>query len=226
MFYALDGDKEPFVLTTGEKKAKGFAVPREKEMGFMQLPNQKTFMPLGRAAVMARKVFEEEESQPAFKMSPKQKPVRNRDEAALAWPIAKDTQQWISSPFGWRDDPFTQEQAFHAGLDIAVPEGTPVRAAAAGTVTGVGEHPRLGRYVKVSHADDPETYSLYGHLKLWHVKEGDVVRMGEKIAEVGMTGRTTGAHLDYSLRRKGKPVDPMQHLDVPSQLKKLEVSSR
>lgn len=215
--FSLEKQQASFALGADVSGTSAFHVPRSNDgLRFMKLPGQKTFMPLNR---VARRVVEER-GQPELPLSP-----RGQKQSTLGWPVAKDAGQWISSPFGWRDDPYTKEQAFHAGVDIAVPVGTTVRATSAGEVTGIGTHPRLGRYVKITHAGDEETYSLYGHLKGWDVKQGDTVRLGEKIGEVGMTGRTTGAHLDYSLRREGKPVDPMKYLSVPNKLKGLEVSA-
>lgn len=127
-----------------------------------------------------------------------------------SWPLDADAEQYISSPFGMRNHPITGRHAFHAGLDIAAPTGTSVLASAAGTVEEVGRHVNLGRFVKVRHRDD--SYSLYGHLSDIAVREGERVRQREKVGEVGNTGRSTGPHLDYSLRVAGKPVDPEDHL--------------
>ena len=69
-----------------------------------------------------------------------------------SWPIDRRAQHYLSSPFGNRNDPFTGKPAFHAGIDIAAQEGTAVLASAAGMVESVGTHPRLGKYVKVTHA--------------------------------------------------------------------------
>lgn len=125
------------------------------------------------------------------------------------WPVA-DAHYSISSPYGYRKHPITGKRAFHAGIDIPAPVGTAVLAAADGEVTGVGEHPRLGRYVKVSHADG--SYSLYGHLQKWVTQMGAHVQAGEVVGKVGVTGRTTGPHLDFSIRRDGKPFNPMSIL--------------
>lgn len=125
---------------------------------------------------------------------------------AFVWPVEGDHLR-VSSPFGYRIHPITGKRAFHAGIDIPAPQGTAVVAAADGEVTGVGEHPRLGRYVKVSHPDG--TYSLYGHLHKAETSAGSVVQAGERIGRVGSTGRSTGPHLDFSIRRDGKPFNPM-----------------
>lgn len=137
---------------------------------------------------------------------------------AFIWPVEGDHLR-ISSPFGYRTHPITGKRAFHAGIDIPAPQGTAVLAAADGEVTGVGEHPRLGRFVKVSHADG--TYSLYGHLQKAETSTGSVVKAGERIGRVGSTGRSTGPHLDFSIRQAGKPFDPMLVLNDILEQKKL-----
>ncbi len=129
---------------------------------------------------------------------------------AHAWPVAKVKGMRISSPFGWRDDPFTGKKAFHAGIDIAAPKGSKVLASADGVVDGTGSHPRLGKFVKIVHADG--AYSLYGHLNSWLVDSGQRVSAGQEIGEIGSTGRSTGAHLDYSLRINSKPVNPLRFI--------------
>lgn len=140
---------------------------------------------------------------------------------SYVWPVA-DAHYAISSGYGYRKHPVTGKRAFHAGIDIPAPAGTNVLAAIDGEVTGVGEHPRLGRYVKVSHADG--TYSLYGHLQKWQAKQGDAVKAGDVIGKVGNTGRSTGPHLDFSIRRDGKPFNPMTVLAGVLDQKKLALN--
>lgn len=142
----------------------------------------------------------------------------NAGKPAFMWPVEGDHLR-ISSPFGYRTHPITGKRAFHAGIDIPAPQGTAVLAAADGEVTGVGEHPRLGRYVKVNHADG--TYSLYGHLQKAEASTGAMVKAGELIGRIGSTGRSTGPHLDFSIRRDGKPFDPMRVLSDILEQKKL-----
>lgn len=128
------------------------------------------------------------------------------------WPLAK-TFTRISSPFGTRVHPVTHQTAFHAGIDIPAPKGTEVSAARAGEVTAVGTHPRLGNYVKITHDDG--AYTLYGHLQKATIAQGVKVAAGQPIGLVGSTGRSTGPHLDFSIRKDGKPVNPMAYLKQP-----------
>lgn len=140
------------------------------------------------------------------------------DEAVYVWPVAGPHTR-ISSPYGPRKHPVTGKQDFHAGIDIPAPQGTSVLAAAGGEVTAVGEHPNLGRYVKITHADG--SYSLYGHLQRWTTRTGARVEAGEVIGRVGSTGRSTGPHLDFSIRKDGKPFNPMKLLAGVWEEKKL-----
>ncbi len=129
---------------------------------------------------------------------------------AHAWPFEKGDAERITSAFGWRKHPVIHTRAFHQGIDIAAAVGTEVLASADGVVAKTGEHKNLGRFVKILHGDG--SYSVYGHLKNWAVKTGELVKQGTKIAEVGMTGRTTGPHLHYSIVVEGKAANPMKFL--------------
>ena len=94
----------------------------------------------------------------------------------------------------------------HAGLDIAVPIGAAIRAAGGGIVAEVGEDPEYGRFVILDHPDDYQ--SLYGHASRLLVHEGDTVAAGQVIALAGSTGRSTGPHLHFEIRRSARAIDP------------------
>lgn len=113
----------------------------------------------------------------------------------------------ITSPFGYRVDPTTGEWSFHTGVDIGVPVGTPVRAAAAGVVTFVGWNGGYGQAVIIDHG--PFT-TIYGHLSRYYYAPGTYVAAGQVVAESGNTGRSTGPHLHFEWRIDGTPVDPLQ----------------
>jgi murein DD-endopeptidase MepM/ murein hydrolase activator NlpD len=117
----------------------------------------------------------------------------------------------LSSRFGWRQNPFTGMREHHNGLDIGAPIGTPVGAAASGRVAAVGVSPVYGRYVILSHADGLQT--LYGHLNRVLTTRGASVAQGEQIGEVGNTGYSTGAHLHFTVFRRGVPVDPLSFFE-------------
>lgn len=136
--------------------------------------------------------------------------VKGFGEVAHIWPVSGYGR--IASPFGLRHDPFSGKRAFHDGVDIAAPAGTAVMASASGVVAKTGEHKNLGKYVQVVHKDG--TYSLYGHLRKITAEPRQKVAQGEKIGEVGFTGRATGPHLHYSLRVNARAVDPIAFLET------------
>ena len=114
----------------------------------------------------------------------------------------------ITSPFGRRVHPITRKQnAFHSGIDIGAPEGTPVKAAADGTIRVSGfKKNGYGNLIIIDHGDSLCTY--YGHLSVRQAKEGDKVRQGEMIGKVGSTGASTGPHLHFEVRRGDTALDP------------------
>lgn len=128
-----------------------------------------------------------------------------------------------SSSFGWRIDPFNGRQTFHEGIDFVGPVGTPITAAAAGTVVYADRHPQYGNMVELSHENG--LTSRYAHASALLVKVGDRVSAGQRIAEVGSTGRSTGPHLHFEIRYKGVAQNPLRFM-APDQIKPLtEVAS-
>lgn len=115
-----------------------------------------------------------------------------------------------SSSYGWRLDPFNGHKAFHEGLDFSAAAGTPIYAAAGGIVSTAEQTPDYGKIVKIDHGSGLET--RYAHASLLVVKAGDRVEKGQKIAEVGSTGRSTGPHLHYEIRLDGNALDPRKYL--------------
>ena len=115
-----------------------------------------------------------------------------------------------SSNFGWRADPFTGRNAFHEGVDFISASGTAIIAAAGGVVVYSDYHPEYGNMIEVDHGNDFVT--RYGHASKRLVKIGDVVLRGQKIAEVGSTGRSTGSHLHFEVRNRGVPLNPARFL--------------
>jgi murein DD-endopeptidase MepM/ murein hydrolase activator NlpD len=115
-----------------------------------------------------------------------------------------------SSSFGWRVDPFSGRSAFHEGLDFTAQTGTPIYAAAGGVVTASEQMPDYGKIVKISHGEGLET--RYAHASELLVGVGEVVKKGQLIARVGSTGRSTGPHLHFEVRRNGAPLDPRKFL--------------
>jgi murein DD-endopeptidase MepM/ murein hydrolase activator NlpD len=117
-----------------------------------------------------------------------------------------------SSSFGWRIDPFNGHKAFHEGLDFTAGTGTPIFAAAGGIVSTAEQTPDYGKLVKIDHGSGLET--RYAHASKLFVRAGERVEKGQKIAEVGSTGRSTGPHLHYEIRLAGNPLDPRKYLNA------------
>ncbi len=119
----------------------------------------------------------------------------------------------LNSNFGPRVDPITGTVAQHSGIDFVAKVGTPILAAGHGTVLRAGWDGAYGLTVEIKHAEG--YISKYAHAKKIDVTVGQTVTRGQKIAEVGLTGRTTGAHLHFEVLRHGQFVNPMQVLVVP-----------
>lgn len=121
--------------------------------------------------------------------------------------------RWFTSSFGLRIDPFTGKSAFHEGVDFIAEVGTPIMAAAGGVVVYSDYHPEYGNMVDIDHGND--LVSRYAHAAKRLVKPGQVVLRGQKIAEVGNTGRSTGPHLHFEVRHRGLPQNPTRFLKAP-----------
>jgi murein DD-endopeptidase MepM/ murein hydrolase activator NlpD len=118
----------------------------------------------------------------------------------------------LGSSFGWRIDPFTGHSALHTGLDFQALPGTTIQAAAGGVVVAAEVHPQYGNMVEVDHGNNLVT--RYAHASRLLVKKGDLVKRGQKVAEVGTTGRSTGPHLHFEVLVQGVPQDPMKFLNA------------
>jgi murein DD-endopeptidase MepM/ murein hydrolase activator NlpD len=116
----------------------------------------------------------------------------------------------IGSGFGFRTDPFSGQAALHTGLDFPVEAGSPIMAAAGGVVVHTDIHPAYGLQVEVDHGNGLAT--RYAHASKVLVKPGDLVRRGQKLAEVGTSGRSTGPHLHFEVLVQGVPQDPARFL--------------
>ena len=127
-------------------------------------------------------------------------------DAPSLWPL----EGRVTSSFGERLDPFNGEGAFHSGIDICAPYGTPVRAAADGDVTGASLGAGYGRGIVLDHGHDVVT--VYGHLSAIAVLPGQHVVRGQVIGYVGESGRATGPHLHYEVRVHNVPVNPHKYL--------------
>ena len=127
-------------------------------------------------------------------------------DAPSMWPL----QGRVGSSFGEREDPINGEGAFHSGLDIDAPYGTPVRAAGDGDVADAGMNAGYGREIVLTHGHNVST--VYGHLSAIAVSVGQHVTRGQIIGYVGQSGRATGPHLHYEVRVNKVPVNPHKYL--------------
>lgn len=112
----------------------------------------------------------------------------------------------ITSAFGYRTHPITKKFGFHSGMDIAAPQGTPIACVLPGTVKETGTDPSYGNYILVEHPGGID--SFYSHCSEILASDGTKVNRGDIIATVGSTGSSTGYHLHFEIRAKGKRYDP------------------
>lgn len=122
----------------------------------------------------------------------------------------------LSSPYGNRTDPFGRQKAFHSGMDFAAPRGNIVSSAGAGVIIHSGRKGNYGIAVEVKHANGFVT--RYAHLSATLVKVGQSVNLGDPIAKVGSTGRSTGPHLHFEIRRADKTLNPQNFINVGKKL--------
>ena len=127
-------------------------------------------------------------------------------DAPSLWPV----EGRVGSSFGERQDPINGEGAFHRGIDLDAPIGTPVRAAADGDVTEAGMGNGYGRQIRIDHGH--EVVTLYAHLSAIAVVPGQHVSRGEIIGYLGQSGRATGPNLHYEVRVHDVPVNPHKYL--------------
>ncbi len=117
----------------------------------------------------------------------------------------------ITSPFGYRNHPLTNEIRHHNGVDIRAAEGTPVLPAKSGVVTFSGKAAGYGNMIEIDHGDGTQT--RYAHLSERLVSNGEYVTRNNPVALSGSTGNVTGPHLHFEYHQNGEPVDPQEHID-------------
>ena len=116
----------------------------------------------------------------------------------------------LTSGFGLRRDPYRRRARMHNGVDFAAPKGTPIFSTAEGVVVYSGRRRGYGITIKIRHAFGFET--VYAHLNKSRVEVGQRVKRGDRIADMGSTGRSTGNHLHYEVRIDGKPINPKKFI--------------
>lgn len=134
--------------------------------------------------------------------------VLSYDGGVFKFPLASYTR--VSDDYGWRIHPILGVEQFHNGVDFAAPAGTAIYAAYDGQVVAATYSSTMGNYVMIDHGDG--LYTIYMHASALYVSKGDVVVRGETIAAVGTTGRSTGNHLHFSVRKDGEYVSPWNYI--------------
>lgn len=122
------------------------------------------------------------------------------------------TTGWYSSNYGYRIDPFTGQKAFHEGVDFMADPGTAIHAAGGGIVVYADTYAGYGNMIEIDHGNG--LISRYAHASKIQARVGDVVMKGQKIGEVGNTGRSTGPHLHFEVRHHGAPQNPEHYLHL------------
>lgn len=141
-------------------------------------------------------------------------------ERAIRMPLAHPASgKTVTSHFGSRRDPFLKRAAFHSGMDFRVKRGETVRTTGSGTVISAGRAGGYGNMVEIDHGDGVTT--RYAHLSRIDVSKGQILMRGEAVGAAGSTGRSTGPHLHYEVRRDGRPIDPAPFLDAGREIKPL-----
>ncbi|MBI4722433.1 MAG: M23 family metallopeptidase, partial [Candidatus Stahlbacteria bacterium] len=133
--------------------------------------------------------------------------IDSKKKALFHTPSIWPTDGSVTSGFGWR---WFSGREFHNGIDIANSQGTPVKSTASGVVDYVGYQGGLGLIVEIDHGFGYMT--RYGHLSRASVEAGDMIERGQVIGAIGVTGRTTGAHLHYEVCVLGKAIDPASYI--------------
>ncbi len=136
--------------------------------------------------------------------------LENQKNMLACTPSVWPTRGWLSSGFGKRTSPFTNEEEFHKGIDISTRMNTPIIAPADGIVSSTGKDYIMGNKLMINHGYGMKT--RYGHMAKILVKKGESVKRGQKIGLVGNTGRSTGPHLHYEVYLNSLPVNPRNYI--------------
>ena len=166
-------------------------------------PGNEIFLPGARPEAVAEVKVE---GKKARLVPAKDKGAPQKGARSYRWPVMGR----INSPFGWRRHPVTRRRDFHTGIDIKADRGMVIRSARDGRVAYSGWMGGYGKVVVVEHAGGQST--LYAHCSTLLVAQGSKVSQGQNIARVGTTGRSTGPHLHFEVRRGNSPVNPLQYL--------------
>jgi murein DD-endopeptidase MepM/ murein hydrolase activator NlpD len=198
----INADAPPSARTRAGRNDKSQAEPSGAAGGPL-LPERRESSPLG--AIDAQLGRVEQQIASVASAAAEQSLALMRLPTRLPIPGAE-----LTSTFGNRIDPFAHSHAFHAGLDFAARAGTPIVSAAGGIVAFAGFKRDFGWVVEIDHGNGLAT--RYAHASQLLVRTGEVVVPGDRIAMVGSSGRSTGAHLHFEILRSGDHVDPRRYL--------------
>lgn len=204
----------------GGRLAKHFGLP-EQEFNFRQQPGRGGAEPTGPQYQLSPQQLEHELNHFSQQLEKRADNLSVLEALTLREQVKKSAfpsrqpvaSGWFSSNYGWRLDPFTGKQAMHEGVDFMAEPGTPIRAAAGGVVVYSDYHPQYGNMLEIDHGNG--LVSRYAHASKRLAKLGDIVLQGQKIAEVGSTGRSTGPHLHFEVLSNGAPQNPTRYLQIP-----------
>lgn len=143
-------------------------------------------------------------TQPSTPSTPSHTPTVS----GFTWPLPGHT--YVSSDYGYRSDPFTGATAFHSGIDLPAPSGTPIVAAASGTVEWANYSSSAGNWIGINHGNG--VYTVYMHMSALLVSAGTKVSAGQTIGLVGTTGSSTANHLHFSVRKNNAYVNPWDYV--------------
>ena len=180
-------DEQPAVGGVEDVSDSGYALPQNLDTSINQLANQ----------------FDSQQAQ----LQALQSLLLDAKIESNLKPTGMPVEGYISSYFGGRPDPFSGHSAYHTGLDISAPTGTPVHAVAEGMVTYAGERTGYGEVIEIDHGNGYMT--RYAHNSKLDVHPGQRVHVGDVVSQAGSTGRSTGSHVHFEVWYKGRVVNPL-----------------
>ncbi|UUZ82653.1 peptidoglycan DD-metalloendopeptidase family protein [Paenibacillus sp. P26] len=183
---------------------------KEKELEEISKDAENQLIQVAKQEAAKQRAFQDAKAAESAKQGKSAAPAYTYSGGRFGYPSPKVVQ--ISSDFGVRIDPFTGQKAGHTGIDLPSPNGTDIYAAEAGVVILASWWSGYGNCVIIDHGKG--VWTLYGHIRNDGivVEKGQTVKRGQKIAEVGATGRATGNHLHFEVRINEEPVDPKPYL--------------
>ncbi len=196
-----------------EKIASSYGIPLDRirkanDKGALSplVPGKEIFLPGARPEAVEEAPVKKSVSSRPSSAGKKNSITISTASRSYRWPVVGK----INSPFGWRRHPVTRRRDFHTGIDIKAPRGRAITASKSGVVEYSGWMGGYGRVLVIRHSDGYST--LYAHCSSLSARKGQSVSQGQTVAYVGTTGRTTGPHLHFEIRKGKSPINPLQML--------------